>query len=102
MYGLLRLVEVVREYGFDRGTTTGGDGESELLVLQYDDLLFLSLLVRGEDGSTRAVEGGGVSRGLWGGGLLSYDVGGIRWWRCLLSRVGLAEPGEPDEYGPDE
>ena len=35
-------------------------------------------------------------------GLLSYDVGGIRWWRCLLSRVGLAEPGEPDEYGPDE
>ena len=37
MYGLLRLVEVVREYGFDRGTTTGGDGESELLVLQYDD-----------------------------------------------------------------
>ena len=102
MYGLLRLVEVVCEYGFDRGTTTGGDGESELLVLQYDDLLFLSLLVRGEDGSPRAVEGGGVSRGLWGGGLLSYDVGGIRWRRCLLSRVGLAEPGEPDEYGPDE
>ena len=101
MYGLLRLVKVVSEYSFYRSTTTGGDGESELLVLQYDDLLFLSLLVRGGGwGAPGAVEGGGVSRGLWGSGLLSYDVGGIRRWRCLLSRVGLAEPGEPDEYGP--
>ena len=101
--GSLCLVAVASQDSLHWSPTTRRDGEGYLVILQDDDPLFLSLLIGRKDGSSRTIKSGTICRSrLRCGCLLSDHLRRVGWWRCLLGGIGLAEPSEPHEDGPDE